>query len=148
MVGNYLKSALRSLRKQPGYTAINLFGLALGLAVSLLIFLFVQHELSFDTYHPSSKNTYRVVLDARFNGSTMLAPIAPAPMAKALLADYPEVENTTRVFGFGGERMIKRGDAAFLDRQIMMADSSLFDMFQFEFLRGDAQTALSKLQEA
>ncbi|MDA1029002.1 MAG: ABC transporter permease [Bacteroidetes bacterium] len=144
MFGNYLKSALRSLRKQLGYTAINLFGLALGLAVSLLIFLFVQHELSFDTYHPESKNTYRVVLDARFNGSAMLAPIAPAPMAKALLADYPEVENTARVFGFGGELMIKRGDAAFLDRQIMMADSSLFDMFQFEFLRGDAQTALSK----
>ncbi len=143
MFGLYVTAALRNLKKNFGYTAINLFGLALGLSVALLIFVFVRHELSYDSYHDSSDNLYRIVLDGQFNGAELNAPLAPAPMGRTIVNDYPEAEASARVFGFGGERILRRGEAAFTETAIMVADSTIFELLSFEFLRGDPTTSLT-----
>lgn len=74
MLGNYFKSAVRNLSKHPGFTAINLIGLAVGLTVTLQIFLFVQHELSYDSFHDRPEDIYRVILDGNFSGTKLNAP--------------------------------------------------------------------------
>lgn len=143
MFGSFLTAAIRNIKKHLGYSAINLVGLALGLSVSLLILLFVQHELSYDTYHDRSEDIYRIVLDGSFAGTALNAPVAPAPMGERMRMDFPEVDNTARLFGFMGPHVLRVGDTAFTDDRVVLADSSLFDIFQFDFLRGDPSTALT-----
>lgn len=144
MFGSYLSAAFRNLKKNLGYSAINLLGLSLGLTVSLLILLFVQHETSYDSFHEAPEDIYRIVLDGTFGGNGLNAPVAPAPMGRTLVADYPEVLQSARVFGFGGERIIRQEDEVFSDTKIVLTDSSLFELFSFEFLRGDPSSALTR----
>ena len=79
MFGSFFTAALRNFRKNLGYSAINLVGLALGLSVSLLILLFVRHEVSYDSFHDRPEDIYRIVLDGSFSGTSLNAPVAPAP---------------------------------------------------------------------
>lgn len=144
MFGSFFKAALRNLKKHPGYSAINLFGLALGLSVALLILLFVRHEVSYDTHHDRPEDIYRIVLDGTFAGQSMNAPVAPAPMGARIQTDYPEVELSTRIFGFAGPHSLRVGDRSFNEDGIVLADSSVFQMFNFTFLRGDPETALNR----
>jgi len=144
MFGSYLIAAFRNLKKNLGYSAINLFGLAFGLGLSLLILLFVRHETSYDSYHDSPEDIYRIVLDGSFGGSSLNAPVAPAPMGATMVKDYPEVLQAARIFGFGGERIIRKNELTFSENQIVLADSSLFDLFSFEFLRGDPSNVLTR----
>lgn len=144
MLKSIAATALRNLRKHFGYTAINLVGLTLGLAVTLQIFLFVQRELSYDRFHEDAENLYRVVLDGVFSGTDLNAPISPAPMARALVNDFPEVVSATRLFTFRGERMVRNGDTEFLENGIIMADSTIFDVLTFPLLRGNPATALTR----
>ena len=99
MLRNYLKIALRNLRKYLGYTSINLIGLAVGIACSLLILLYVQDELSFDRFHEKADRIYRLVLDGNFSGNDLQAPVSPAPMAAAMVRDFPEVVTAARLPG-------------------------------------------------
>ena len=146
MIRNYVTTALRNLRKHFGYAAINLAGLALGLTVTLQIFLFVRHELSYDRFHADAENLYRVVLQGVFSGTDLNAPISPAPMARALVEDFPDVEAATRLFTFLPPRMVRTGTTEFSEDGIILADSSLFGVLTFPLLRGDPASALARPQ--
>ena len=97
MIRNYIKTALRSLLKNKGFTFINILGLALGLATCLLIIFFVVDELSYDRYNTKYDRIYRVNTDLKFNGTTSYFAGSPIPLADALVREFPEVEKAVRI---------------------------------------------------
>ncbi|MEL7363834.1 MAG: ABC transporter permease, partial [Bacteroidota bacterium] len=99
MFKNYVLVAFRTLRKQPGYSFINVGGLGLGLAAALLIGLYVQDELSYEQHFPDADRIYQVGLDARMGAQDFEIGSSAVPMGPTLVADVPEVEIATRVFG-------------------------------------------------
>ena len=102
MIRNYLKTAYRSLLKNKGFTAINVLGLALGLATCLLIVFYVFDELSYDRYNVNLDRIYRVNNDIKFGGNENSYSESPAPTAAALKADFPEIEQVMRFRQRGG----------------------------------------------
>ncbi len=144
MFRNYLLIALRTLRKQAGYTMINVSGLAVGLACCLIIFLFVQHELSYDRHHEKAERIYRVGFDARLGDASFHAAVSPALMAETLLEDFPEVEQTTRLFAFTGTVRGRYDDRSFVEERFFFADSTVFDVFTLPLIYGSPQDALAE----
>lgn len=144
MLKNYLKIALRNLRKYPGYTFINVFGLAVGLVCSILILLWIRDELSYDRHIANADRIYRVVMNARLQKRDLQAVVTPPPMAYAMVKDYPEVEAATRAFTLTGQTLIKRSDRQFLEERFFIADSTFFEVFAFPFIAGDPATALDE----
>ncbi|HMB94397.1 MAG TPA: ABC transporter permease [Rhodothermales bacterium] len=144
MLKNYFKITMRNLRKQFGYTAINILGLAVGIACCLLIFMYVQHELSYDRHHEKAERIFRIGLDARIGDKDFLAPISPEPMREALVNDFPEVVAATRFFTFDDVVSVRHDDHSFLEKGFFYADSTVFDVFTFPLLRGDPATALTE----
>ncbi len=142
MIKNYLKIALRNLRKHKGYTFINITGLAVGLACCLLIVLFVRDELSYDRYHDNADRIYRITLDALLGEQEIHGPISPAPMAQALVNDFPEVVQATRLFTFRDKTLVRYEDNRFVEERFFFGDSTFFEVFTFPFLQGDPETAL------
>src|SRR6201996_7843396 len=108
MLKNYIKTAFRSLMRNKGFTFINVFGLALGLATCLLIVFYVVDELSYDRYNTKADRIYRLNADIKYGGNTSSYAIPPPPMA-ASLANFPEVEKVVRLIASVGTR-IKKGD--------------------------------------
>ncbi len=141
MLRNYLKLALRNFWKSKGYSAINIVGLAIGMATCLLITLFVTDELSYDKYNEKVDRIYRVNTDLVLNGSQFNAPVTGAPMAGALIKDCPQVENAVRIKG-GGEILVKKGKETLTEPHAFFADPSLFDLFTLPMITGDPKTAL------
>ena len=144
MFKNYLKIAVRNLRKNIGFSFINIFGLAIGIACSLLIFLFVKNELSYDAFHKNSHNIYRIVKDfINDDGSRIPDATTPAALAPAMQKEVPEVVSITRIRpNWGGSYLIKYGDKKITEEKLFGVDSSFFDVFTFPFIYGDAKTAL------
>ena len=91
MLKNYFKVAIRSLLKRKGYTLINILGLATGMAVCLLIVLFIQDELSYDNFEKNGDNIYRVVLERKYPGRSTSYSMIPLSIGEAIQHDYPEV---------------------------------------------------------
>ena len=141
MFKNYLKIALRNLRKHKAYSFINIAGLAIGIGCCALIMLYVQDELSFDRFHKNADRIYRVALSAAVSGTPINAATSSAPMAAALLAEYPEVRGTTRFWDIG-RVLIGHENNRFYEDGFLFADSSVFQVFTFPLLSGDPQTAL------
>lgn len=146
MLKNYLKIAFRNLLNNKGYTAINVFGLGLGLATCLLIVLYVSDELSFDKHHRSADRLFRVAMEARnekWAGT-------PGPLAAGLQSDFPEVKSVARVLKFSGmDRMLlenRNGGqiTRFYENNGYYADSTLFDVLTYDFKYGNAREALSR----
>ncbi|HEX5171939.1 MAG TPA: ABC transporter permease [Cyclobacteriaceae bacterium] len=142
MLHCYLKIAYRSILKNKIYTAINIFGLALGMASSFLMFSYVRFESSFDTFHPNADRTYRVdrVLEDGVSGSS-----AP-PLANALKSNFPEIEEAMRV-NTPGDFIIRFSDTpdkvlAFNENHVYAADSNFFSFFGFQLKEGNPRTAL------
>src|SRR5580700_8690598 len=147
MLSNYLKIALRSLRKHRVVSFINIFGLAVGLACGLLIFLFVRDEWSYDRFNANADRTYRIVKDfVNDDGSRLPDATTPPALAPAMLHEIPEVEQATRVFsGWGGKYLIRYGEKSFTEDLVFRVDSNFFDVFTFPFVEGDARTAFRQL---
>ena len=142
MYRNYLKIALRNLRKHRGYATINIAGLSIGMACCLLLYLYVQHELSFDAFHENKDRLYRVTTQS-FEPDGSLASTGtwqPYPLAAALEAAFPEVEATMRLFTVS--EFMRHDEEAF-EEDILFADPALFQFFSFPLLAGDAATALA-----
>ena len=144
MIKNYLTIAFRNLLREKGYSFINISGLAIGIASSILILLFVQDELSYDRHHEHAGNIYRVCMNASMQGSSLVAPITPAPMAATLIADFPEVRNAVRFFNFDATPIIRNGDRSYIERNFVWADSTVFDVFTYNMIRGDKRNALNR----
>jgi putative ABC transport system permease protein len=129
------------MRRQGGSVVLNIAGLAIGLTSFLFITLYVINELSYDRFHKNYENIYRVKVVGRMSGGVIDQAITAAPMAQAMLKDYPEVLVATRVRGMGAW-LIRFGDKRYNEDGILFAESNFFDVFDFKLLRGDPGTAL------
>lgn len=136
MLKNFLKIAYRNIIRHKSYAFINIMGLSIGLACTILIGIYVVNELSFDKFHSKSRNIYRVFMDGKMGTNKFLGPATPAPMANALMEDYPEVESATRLFK-EGNRSIRYQNKSFYEDLFFYADSNIFDVFTFQFIEGD-----------
>lgn len=147
MLVNHFKLAIRALGKNPMFTALNGFGLALGLAVSLLLLLHVRNELSFDRYHTKADRTHRVILNTFWDDSEpeQLAN-APNVVGPAMKDNIPAVEQYARLLKheFGASAFIAAGDKKLVEENLYWADPGLFDIFDIQALAGDLKTALSQ----
>lgn len=142
MLRNYFKTAFRNIRKHRTYSIINFAGLTVGLACCLLMLLYVQHELNFDRHHPGADRIHRIAatLDAR--GATSQSaglPALPPPES-----EFPEVECSCRLFSYSWQEksLVARGDLSFYEERFFLAEPSILEVFTFDFLEGDPQTAL------
>jgi putative ABC transport system permease protein len=140
MLKNYLKTALRIMFRQKAYSAINVIGLSLGIAATLLIILYVTDEVSFDRFHKDADRIYRVTFFGRLQGNDFNMAVSPAPVAAAMKAEIPEVENVTR-FGVWRSMPIAFDDKSFTET-MLVADSNFFDFFSFAVVAGDPKTML------
>ncbi len=143
MFQSYFKIAGRNLSRYKGFSFINIAGLAIGMACSILIFLFVGDELSYDRIHEKANRIYRIgqkgnIGDRKFNGST-----TQAPVARTLVEEFPEVEAATRIQP-GINTVITYEEKSFFESRYLYVDSSFFNVFTFPLVRGNPKTALSK----
>jgi putative ABC transport system permease protein len=143
MLGNYLKTAFRNLWRNKGFSAINILGLAIGLGTCLLILIYVTDELSYDRFNVNADRIYRVDNDIKFGGNDVSLAVAPAPAGPTLLRDYPEVEKETR-FRTNGGRLVKKGNQNIKEESVVLADSTLFEVFTLPMIAGDPHTALKE----
>jgi len=141
MIKNYFKTAFRGLLKNKGFTAINVLGLALGLATCLLIVFYVFDELSYDRYNVKADRIFRINNDIKFGGNQNSYAVTPAPAAAALKADFPEIEQVVRFRRRGGNQ-VKKGNQNIQENMMIYADPSLFSVFTFPMIKGDPATAL------
>jgi len=142
MIKNYIKTAIRSLSKNKGFTAINVLGLALGLASCLLIIFYVFDELNYDKYNTKADRIYRINEDISFGGNSNSYAVTPAPMAAALKNDFPEVEQVVR-FRSRGELQVKKGNQDIQENAVVYADPAIFKVFTLPMIDGDPATALN-----
>ncbi len=140
MFRNYFKVATRNILKHKFYAVINVLGLAIGMTCCLLIFLYVQHELSYDSFHTKADRIYRVVTDIKTPTETLNIGVTSAPMPAYMRSDFPEVEDMVRLDDAG--LLIQRGEQTFQEDESMFADSTFFRVFDFTLLRGNPHTAL------
>jgi len=140
MFKNYLKIALRNIKRHKGYSLINIVGLAVGMACCILILLWVQDELSYDRFHENADDIYRVIQDINFTDHSTTWAITQGPLGPSLKEDYPEIINAVRITGRGFRLAYNEKS---YDEGVGMADGSIFEMFTFPLVKGDAATALS-----
>ncbi|QMU26724.1 ABC transporter permease [Adhaeribacter radiodurans] len=141
MFRNYFKIALRNLWRNKAFSAINIFGLAIGIATCLVIMLFVVDELSYDRFNQKADRIVRLVFKVSLNGETLETPTASAPTGQTLVRDYPEVEEATRV-RVNSAPFITYQDKTFKEDKFAYVDANFFQVFTLPFIQGDAKTAL------
>ncbi|HXB07016.1 MAG TPA: ABC transporter permease [Puia sp.] len=147
MLKNYWRAAWRRLRLEKGFAAINIFGLALGLATCILITLFVADELGYDRFHTNSSRIFRIASDIHINGGTINSIFTPASMAAALSKDYPAVQAAVRLRAPNGvprvDLLVHISNKTFAESGSVLADSTFFTVFTFPMITGDPHTALA-----
>ena len=141
MIKNYFKTAWRNLYKNKGFSAINIFGLAIGIATCLLITLYVWNELSYDKYNTKADRIYRIDGDVQFAGHHWILAVTPDPIGAALKKDFPQVEQYVRFRGYGGF-LVKKGAENVREDKVIYADPTVFDVFTLPMLQGNQGTAL------
>jgi putative ABC transport system permease protein len=150
MIRHFFQIAWRQLMKRKFYSLINIVGLAIGIACCILIALYVQHELSYDQYHAKKDRIYRVLQTFRSlqPGEAVTPPIAQdywvwgcAPVGLALQADFPQIEKVVR-FMSPMSLLLERGGKRFQQDNLLMMDSSAFDVFNWKMIQGDPHKAL------
>ncbi|HEV2353506.1 MAG TPA: ABC transporter permease, partial [Puia sp.] len=143
MLRSYIKTAIRSLLKNKGFTAINVMGLMLGIATCLLIVFYVMDELSYDRYNENADRIYRVNNEIRFGGNEKVYASSQAPAALALKSEFPEIEQVVRMQDNGRIR-VKKGNQYIQEDYSGFADSTLFSVFTLPMLQGDPASALKE----
>ena len=134
MIKNYFKIAFRNLWKNKGFSALNIIGLATGLAVCLLIVLYVKDELSYDKYNINADRIYRLDADIYFNGTQFTTFVSPDPFAPTLVRDYPEIEQMVRL-NYQGDILVKKDNQNIQDHHAVFADSTLFKVFTVPMIK-------------
>jgi len=142
MFKNYLKVAFRSLNKNRTYAIINILGLALGLAVTILVFMFIKDETSYEKHWDGYERVYRMGIKANMMGQVMDAPVSPSPMANAFRTEFTDVEAATRIDRVSQEIMVRHDQTKIYIQKATYADSTFFKVFDYEFTLGNPKTAL------
>jgi len=135
--------AVRVLIKNKFYSLLNIFGLAIGLAVSIIILLYVQSDLSFDKHHIKHQQIYRVESDFKFDGKGDTYALSPMTLAELMKAEFPEILTYTR-FRVAGRQLFRIGDRQIYQDNLYFADSTIFDLFTHKFIAGNPATALKE----
>ena len=144
MFKNYLKVAFRSLNKNRVYAIINILGLALGLAITILVFLFIKDETSYEKHWSGYDRVYRTGIKADMMGQKMDAPVSPSPMANALRTEFTDIESATRIQAFRQEILMRYEQKKVYIQHGVSADSTFFKVFDYEFIHGNPDTALTE----
>ncbi len=145
MFRNYLKVAWRNIVRKKGFSFINITGLAIGMTVCLLILLFVQYELSYDTYHERPEDLYRLERqwlspDGSVRGG--FASLAPS-FVVFLEKEFPEIENAVRIYPIE-TALASMGDTHYEEKRVYFAEQDIFDVFSIPLIEGDPKTALAE----
>lgn len=143
MLRNILKISIRYFAKQRVYAFINVFGLAFGLATCILIFLFIQDELSYDRFHEEASNIVRVEPRWVGEGEDSHWAATHGGLLPALQSRFPEIVNGVKIHYNFQPSIVEYEDVLFSEERIMIADSGFFEVFSFELLEGDARTCLT-----
>lgn len=144
MIKNYFKTAWRNLWRNKIFSGINILGLSIGLACCILMFLFIQHELSYDKFNVNAKNIYRIVSIPVGGKDKKELAVTPAPWAPLMKKDYPEIKEYVRLLR--DEKMVigQPGEQHFYEKDFFYADSTFFNVFSVELERGNVKKALER----
>jgi putative ABC transport system permease protein len=142
MLKNYFITSVRSLMRNKGFSAINIIGLAVGLATFSLISFYVYHELSFDRYHEKADRIYRITENLRTENELLLQSTSSPPMGPRMLKDHPEVESYVRFQQW--HLLAQYKGISNYEPNSFIADSTVFDIFSFKLIKGDKKTALTE----
>ncbi|MFT3701675.1 MAG: ABC transporter permease [Agriterribacter sp.] len=144
MFRNYLKTAWRNLSKNKGYSFLNIFGLAIGIACAGLIFLWAESELTWDNFNSKKHNLYQLEVNMTSDGNNFTMGSTPRPMGAAMQKEIPGIAHTARVSDQGVRLLFSAGDKQ-LYATGLYADAPLFDMFSFQFIEGNPENAFPQL---
>ncbi|MGH7601521.1 MAG: ABC transporter permease, partial [bacterium] len=142
MLKNYLKIALRNLRRHKGYTFINIAGLTVGMACCALMLLFIRHELSYDRFNKKAERIYRMIMHMSREGNVHTGSVMAAPIGPALVEEFPEIRQAVRLQMPYNTTPVKYQDRQFYEKELYYADPNIFAVFDFPLQQGDAATAL------
>ncbi|MCP4727591.1 MAG: FtsX-like permease family protein, partial [bacterium] len=143
MLKSYLKIAFRNIKRHMGYSSINIFGLAIGMTCCLLIFIYVMDEYSFDKYHENGDRIYRITTVSSIGNSTNHYATTPHVLAATLGGEIPEIESFVRLSAEEDFRVRYGGREQDIN-EYFIVDTSFFNIFTYQFISGNPQTALSQ----
>ncbi|MDD5696045.1 MAG: ABC transporter permease [Bacteroidales bacterium] len=132
---NYLKTAFRFFARNKGFIIINILGLSMGIAVSIIGFLYVIHELGYDRFNRDADRIYRIAVDALVGNTAIYQTFTPAPMARALYDEFPGIEAVTRISSWD-DLQFEYKDKTFIEDNVFVTDSTFFDMFTLPVISG------------
>lgn len=140
MFKNYLKVAFRNIKRHKDVSIINITGLAIGITCCILILLWVQDELSFNQFHKDADHIYRINKKYQIGTETGYNSATPFPLVGAIKENYPEVKDATNFYQ--QRALVKYGDKIFTESRVCVTDSSFFNIFSFQFIKGNIKSAL------
>lgn len=143
MFGSFFKVAIRIFLRDRAYTLINIFGLAIGLAFGIVIFLYAHKELSYDRFHENAKRIYRIGIKGQVADNTFNHAITPSPLARTAVREIPDIENAVRIGRFGAW-LVRYGNAKYNEDNIIFADSTFFQIFSFPLIQGSPEEVIKK----
>ena len=143
MIKNYFKIAWRNLAKHKLFSFINVGGLAVGMAVSFMLLLYVYNEFTYDTYHTKIDRIYQVWCNQKSDGNINTGNSTPVQVAAVLKKDFPEIERTARANG-GSDNLVNYKDKS-LNVSMLSADPDMLDIFSYTFVKGDKKTVFKDL---
>jgi len=143
MFGNFFKVAFRVFIRDRVHTLINIFGLAIGLAFGIVIFLYTYKEISYDRFHENAHRLYRITINGKIADNSLNHAVTPAPLAHTLMREVPGIENTVRIARFGAW-LVRYGDAKYNEDNIIFTDSTFFQLFSFPLIKGSPDEVLRK----
>ena len=140
MLKNYILSSIRSLKKKLGFTLVNIIGLALGMSTCLIIYLYVDRDLSYDDFQKD--NVYRIALDRIYPERHVEYAFIPHSIGPQMVLDFPEVSNQSRFFKAFTTTTVRYEEDNYSEENVVFADSTIFDVMSVRMIQGDANTAL------
>lgn len=145
MIKNYFKIAWRNLRKNGVYSILNIFGLSIGIAIIMYLFLFIKQELSFDKFNKNYENIVRVGQTASFDGKNYEWACVPNIVGPIMAKELPEIKAYSRLLShsFGKTAFINTKTDKFSEKKVYWTDAGIFDIFDIKLLAGNPQTALA-----
>ena len=144
MLRNFFRISIRNLTQNKAYSLINILGLSIGMACSVLIVLFIIDELSYDRHHKNYDNIYRIGINAKLGGKEQKGFVVGAPVGAILKERVPEILSFTRITNFNvDEFTIKKDDRFYLEKNVFYTDSSFFDVFDVEIIHGNPHNLLT-----
>jgi putative ABC transport system permease protein len=139
---NYIKYAFRYLKREVFYSLLNLLGFSIGISCFIVILLYLQNELTYDRFNVNADRTYRIASNFITSGEPVKFMVSSPSLGPKLEGEYPEIESFVRI-NYPGEVLFKFEEQLYYEENVVFADSSLFDVFTFDFIYGNKKTSFS-----